>query len=169
MKYFGWRFDKTNSMTTYFYKTGEVNGSNYVKIPLRSTATLNIEVIDKYCFIWSLLAGLHPCNGNHPNRVSSYKNYFFELNFNGFYFINGFKCSDVHNFNEINNLSINIFEFNFYQDQNKWKHKIILIEVSKNDSNRVIDLAVYGNHYVLIKKLNVFSDDHNKNLYVEDV
>ena len=27
----GWRFDKTNSMTIYFYKTGELNGSNYVK------------------------------------------------------------------------------------------------------------------------------------------
>ena len=28
----GWRFDKTNSMTVYFYKTGELNGSNYVKM-----------------------------------------------------------------------------------------------------------------------------------------
>ena len=35
MKYSGWRFDKTNSMTIYFNKIGELNGSNYVKIPLR--------------------------------------------------------------------------------------------------------------------------------------
>ena len=43
MKDSGWRFDKINSMTIYFYKTGELNGSNNVKIQLRSSAILNIE------------------------------------------------------------------------------------------------------------------------------
>ena len=37
MKDSGRRFDKTNSMTISFFKTGELNGSNYVKIPLRSS------------------------------------------------------------------------------------------------------------------------------------
>ena len=158
----GWRFDKIISMTIYFYKTGELNGSNYVKIPLRINAILNIENNDKYCFIWSILASLHPCHNNHPNRVSNYKQYFNELNINGFDFKFGFKCSDVHKFKDLNNLSINIFELNFYQDQNQWKHKLIPIEVSKNDSDRVIDLAIYKNHYVLIKKLDVFLGDDNK-------
>ena len=31
MKDSGWRFDKINSMTVYFYKTTEMNGLNYVK------------------------------------------------------------------------------------------------------------------------------------------
>ena len=123
MKDCGWRFDKNNSMTVYFYKTDDLNGSNYVKLPLKSNAILNNENNDKYCFIWSTLASLHPCNNNHPNRVSNYKQYFNELNINGFDFSNGFKCSDVHKFNELNNLSINKFEINFYQDQNKWRHK----------------------------------------------
>ena len=162
MKDSGWRFDKINSMTVYFYKTNELNGSNYVKIPLRSNAILNIENDDKYCFLWSILAYLHPCKNNHPNRVSNYKQYFNELNIQGFDFSRGFKCSDVHKFNESNNLSVNIFELNFYQDQNQWKHKLILIEVSKNDSDRVIDLAIYKNHYVLIKKLDVILGDQNK-------
>ena len=47
MKDFGCRFHKINSMTIYFYKTGEMNGLRYVKIPLRSSAILNIENIDK--------------------------------------------------------------------------------------------------------------------------
>ena len=42
------------------------------------------------------------------------------------------------------------------------KHKLIPIEISKNISDRVIDLAIYKNHYVLIKKLDVFLGDHNK-------
>ena len=162
MKDSGWRFDKINSMTIYFYKTTEMNGSNYIKIPLRSNAILNVENNDKYCFLWSTLAYLHPCTNNHPNRVSNYRQYFNELNIQDFDFSNGFKCSDVHKFNELNNLSVNIFELNFYQDQNQWKHKLIPIEISKNNSDRVIDLAIYKNHYVLIKKLDVFLGDHNK-------
>ena len=164
MKDSGWRFDKVNSMTIYFYKNTEMNGSNYIKIPLRSNGILNVENNDKYCFLWSILASLYPCNNNHPNKVSNYKPYFNELNIQDFDFSRGFRCSDVHKFNEVTNLSVNIFELNFYQDQNQWKHKLIPIEISKNDSDRVIDLAIYKNHYVLIKKLDVFLGDHNKKI-----
>ena len=150
MKDSGWRLDKINSMTVYFYKTGDLNESNYYKIPLRSNAILNIENNDKFCFIWSMLASLHPCNNNHLNRVSTYKKYFNEVNINGFDFSKGFRCSDVHEFIELNNSSINIFELKFYQDQSKWRHKILPIEVSRNNSDRVIDLAIYKNHYILI-------------------
>ena len=126
--------------------------SNYVNFPLRTNAILNIEKNDKECFIWSILASLHPCNNNHHNRVSNYKQYFNELNIIGFDFRKGFKYSDVHKINELNNLSVNIFELIFYQDQIKWRHKLIPIEVSKKNSNRVNDLAIYKNHYILIKK-----------------
>ena len=162
MKNSGWRFDKINSMTKYFYKTGEMNDSNHVKIPLRSNAILNIENYDKYCFIWSKLASLHPCNNNHPNRVSNYMQNFDELNIQGSDFSKGFKCSDIHKFNELDNLSINIFDIIFYQDQNKWRHKLIPIEISKIDSDRDIDLAIYKNQHILNKKLDVFLGDHNK-------
>ena len=118
MKDSGWRFDKITSMTVYFYEYVQLNGSIFVKNPLRSNSTLNVENNDKYCFLWSVLAYLHLCNINHPNGVSNYKQYFNELNINGFVFSRGFRCSDVHKFNELNNLSGNIFELNFYQDQN---------------------------------------------------
>ena len=52
----GWIFDKINSMKISFYKTGELNVSIFVKIPLRSSAILNNQNIDKYCFLWSILA-----------------------------------------------------------------------------------------------------------------
>ena len=52
---------------------------------------------------------------------------------------------------------------NFCQDQNKQKHNLIPIEFSKNESDRVVDLLMYKNHYALIKKLNVFLGDHHKN------
>ena len=91
----GWIFDKINSMKISFYKTTELNGSSYVKIPLRSSAILNIQSNDKYCFIWSILASLHPWENSNPSRVNNYVQYFNELNFQSFDFTNGFKCSDV--------------------------------------------------------------------------
>ena len=67
----GWVFDKTNSMILGFYKTGELNGSKYVKLPSRSNAVKNIKNKDKYCFIWSKLASLHPCDNRQPNSFSN--------------------------------------------------------------------------------------------------
>ena len=162
MKDSGWRLDKINSMIVYFYKTGELNGSNSFKIPLGSNSILNNEIKDEYCFSWSILADLHPCNNNQPKRYSNYKQDFNEVNIQDLDFSNVFKCK-VHRFNESKNLSINIFELNFYQGQNKWRHKLIPIEVSKHESDRVIDLLICKNHYALIKKSNVFLGDHNKN------
>ena len=129
---------------------------------MRSSAILNILNNDKYCFIWSILASLHPCENDYPNRFSNYKQYFNELNINGFDFTNGFKCSDVHKFNELNNLSANMYEINFYEDEDKRQHSLIPIKISKNESDRVVDLLIFKNHYALNKKLHVFLRNHNK-------
>ena len=155
MKESGWRFNKINSMTIFFYKTTELSGSSYVKIPIRTTAILNIQNDDKYCFIWSILAHLHPVD-NHSTRVTNYEKYFNELKIDGFDFSNGFKSSDVHKFEKLNNLSINIFELIFYRQGNVEKHKLVPVEISKNNNDNCIDLMIYKNHYVLIKKLHVF-------------
>ena len=62
-------------MKTRVYKTGALNGSNYVYIHLRSNAILNIKKIDKYCFLWSILAELQPCEKRHPSRVKIIDNF----------------------------------------------------------------------------------------------
>ena len=93
-----------------FCKTGELNSSSYVKVPLRSNAILKIENNDSSCFLSSISTYLHPCENSHPSRVRNYKQYFIELNIDGFGVTNGFKCSDVHKSDEVNNLSVNISE-----------------------------------------------------------
>ena len=50
----GWNFEKSISMKLRFYKTGELNGSSFVKTPLRSNAlksikkTMNIFLFGQY-------------------------------------------------------------------------------------------------------------------------
>ena len=156
------RFDKINSTTVSFYKTGETKSRPFVNIPLRSSAFINFENDDKYCFLWSVLAYLHPCKNKYPIRVSKYRQFFNELSIEGFDFTIGFSCSDVHKCDKLNNLSINIFELNFYKKQCKWRHKLIPTEVSKNDSYNVIDLILYKTHYALYEELKVVIGDHHK-------
>ena len=43
-------------------------------------------------------------------------------------------------------------------------HEVMPFEISKNISDRVIDLAIYKNQYILSKKLDKFLGDHNKKL-----
>ena len=39
-----------------------------------------------------------------------------------------------------------MLQLNFYQGQNNWKLVLIPIDISKNDSDRVVDLLMYKNH-----------------------
>ena len=123
---------------------------------------MNVENDDKYFSISSILAYLPIADSKkgHATRGSTYRQKFNELNIEGFDFTNGFECSDVHKFEKIKKLSKNIFELNFQQDQNQWRHKLIPIEVSKNNSDRNVDLIIHENHYVLIEKLNIFLGNH---------
>ena len=59
-------------MTKFFYKTTEMNGSNYVKKPLTSPTKLNMENDNIHCFLWSMLTSLEPPNSSHPNRIESF-------------------------------------------------------------------------------------------------
>ena len=132
-----------------------------LKLPWDQTLSWMLKMIINVVFFLSILACLHPCDINQNNRVSNYRQYFNELNIEGYDFSNGFKCSGVHWLNDLNKLPVNVFESNFYQDQNKWRHKLISTEVSKNNSDIVIDLATSKNHYILRKKVDVFLGDHN--------
>ena len=96
-------------MTIKFYNTTELNSSNDGKIPIRSPAILNIENDDKYCFLWSILAHLHPCEKINHNRVTNYKQNFNELNNDGFDFSKKLICTDTHIIEKLSNLSENSF------------------------------------------------------------
>ena len=74
----GCKFDKINSTKISFYKTGELHGTFHVKIPLRSSAIVNVRNNDKYCFLWSVLASLHPCESTLLSKTNNYIQYFNE-------------------------------------------------------------------------------------------
>ena len=68
-------------MATYFCKTTELNGSSFVKFPLRFSAILHD---DNYCLLWPTIASVHLCESSHPKGISNYRQLFNELNIVGF-------------------------------------------------------------------------------------
>ena len=134
-----------------------MNGPSYVKIPLKTQALLNIQNKDKYYFLWSILAHLHPCSNGHPERTSKYAENFNELNFDGFDITVGFKVSNVKKIETANKLSIIIFGLKFYPvsttEGETWKYNLIPVALCSSENGD--DLLIYKNYYVLIKKLHV--------------
>ena len=61
-------------MKIRFFKTGDINGSSYVKNPLGSNAILNIGKNDNYCFLWSKSTYLHPCEGGYLSTIRNIYN-----------------------------------------------------------------------------------------------
>ena len=54
-------------------------------------------------------------------------------------------------FIEMKILSVNKIDLRFYQEENEWRHKSVPIEVSKNVSDRVFDLLITKNLFILKK------------------
>ena len=78
------------------------------KIPLRCSALLNVQNDDKDCFPWPILAHFHPIadsKNGYSTKVSTFRQCFDEVNFQGFDFSNGFRCIVVHNFAKLNKKS----------------------------------------------------------------
>ena len=150
----GWDLQGINHLKICFHKTKALNGMTYIKFPIRTNSILNIQNADTYCFLWSILANIHPVDKGHQ-RVSKYEPYRDELNITNIDFTNGMRIVDIPRFERLNpTLSINVFEYSTEEDND---YKLVALYVSKNNENRrIIDLILYKNHYILLKKLHVF-------------
>ena len=96
-------------------------------------------------FFWSIFPKLRPCENSHPTRVLNFRAHFDELNIRDFDISNRLKCSDVYRLEKLNEFSINFFELTFHQEQNRRKHKLFPVKISKNNSNRVVHLLIFKN------------------------
>src|SRR6188508_128987 len=157
-----------------------VGGSSYIPLPkflINKKALVNIQNTDECCFKWSVLASLHPSEGDnpHPNRVNQYKKYSSELNFDNIVF--PVKLCDIPKFEEQNpNLTIGVLQLDecnrivplyaskyWSRASNDKHHHINLFYLSEttNPDGSIVSLketpepnAVTRSHYVLVKSLS---------------
>lgn len=165
----GWIFDKVVNIDLHMVRYKPLYGSSFIPTPKRlenTKAVVNIKNNDHKCFLWSVLAGIHPYPLKHYHyRVSFLSKYEKLINMEGIEY--PVKITDINKF-EKSNSSISINLFGYEKDQ---KHEEIFplrITVHKNRKNHVNLLMLtneQGNtHYCLVKDLSrllSYSTKHN--------
>ena len=130
-----------------------LQGSSHVKLPKGledKKAILNVQNEDEKCFLWSVLAALHPVHWkDQPHRVQHYKGYEQELNVSGIEFPK--KVKNISKFEKQNpTISINLFGyeekelFPVYITERKKEQHVNLLLISNNDTT----------HYCLVRNLS---------------
>ena len=151
----GWVFNQTLGLYLNVHKYDPLKASSYIDLPpiiKNKQACINPKNKDQKCFMWSILAQIHPTIV-HPERISNYKNYENELNFNGIPF--PVEIKNIGKFEKQNpDISINCFVsesetslsiYPKYVTKEKGrKHHVNLLHISKDQNS----------HYVLIKDFN---------------
>ena len=148
-----WRMDEVQSLEVVTVPYTPLNGSSYLPLPSEFTgirSVVNIQNKDQKCFVWSILAALHPAK-HHAERCTHYTEYEHELNMAGIDY--PVPISKISKFEQQNSISINVFGME--------DGVIFPLYISKlNISRAEIDLLYLQNedktHYCLIKDLNKF-------------
>lgn len=149
----GWTFLSVSHLEININRYCPLRGGTYIKLPpcvANTKSCVNVKNNDEFCFLWSIIAALYPCDKN-SDRCSSYPHYSKVFNVDGMKFPPSFQ--DIKIF-EKNNLDISINVFGFDK-----KYKYITGPLYMTDNKRInhfnllfIESEEKG-HYCLIKNL----------------
>ena len=147
----GLTLEKIQYMDLWAAKTKEIKGGCFKTLPFLTKAVINVKTRDNKCFLWSLLAALHP-QTDHANEIYKYKQYEHTIKIDTF----PVAIKDVQKIEKDNNLKINVFGIKGHPD-NILKCVLEPLYLTKEyDSENVIDLLLYNEHFMYIKHLNYF-------------
>ena len=149
----GWVVDTFEAVDLYTIHYNPLRARSYMELPYwikSKKACVNIKNQDEKCFLWSILAALHPVNReNNPERVRHYRLYEHELNMDGIEY--PVSITAVTKFEKQNDIAVNILA---YQDES-----IIPVRVSEERKKMYhVNLLLLSDdtssHYVLIRNLS---------------
>ena len=146
------------------YKVNDIQASTWVELPEKyknNKSILNIKNHDQFCFLWCILTHLCPVEEN-KKRTSNYSMHMNKLNLEGFEFPK--KVKDIRKFENLNSLSVNVFELTTNVRSCAQSSALTPILINKNYLQPQIDLLLFENHYCLITKLHclINKDSHMK-------
>ena len=135
-----------------------LKAKSYIPTPAyiaNKKAVINIQNTDNKCFLWSILAAIHPVI-NNPQRVSHYRKYETELYLSDIDY--PVSLDKIHTFEKRNNISVNVIGykeftlFPLYMSQHRSERKVNLLLISSDEVN----------HYCLIKDMSRLLGDRTK-------
>ena len=106
-----WTLKKIICFEIYTAKYSPIGAGSFLELPekLRNTrSVINIKNTDEKCFLWSILAALHPVE-NNKNRVLHYERFEKTVNMDGIAY--PVPPSSVPKFEKQNQISVNVFGY----------------------------------------------------------
>ena len=142
-----------------------ISASSYVATPFyiaQKKAIVNIQNEDNFCFLWSVLATLHPVPTN-PRRPSNYESFKKELNITNVKFT--LAVFDVVKFKKLNaTIFVSVFAF---EDRSSciYPLHITSFEGRQHHANLllIVDEKTGKSHYTLIRNMSRLLDDRTIN------
>ena len=133
----GWILQGLNYLKIYSHKTNvlTLNRMIYEKFPIKINTILNIQDIETYCFLWSILASFHPVGKDpqHNSKGEPYRDGFIITNID---FTNGMNIVETPRFEKLNpTLAIIIFDYSSEEDND---YKSVPLNISKHNEKRRI-------------------------------
>lgn len=173
----GWSLKQIKHIDMNINKYNPLRGSSFIDLPRDiklKKAVINVKNNDIQCFQWAVLSALYPVDQN-AERVTKYISHKNKLNFSNISF--PVKLKDVHKFEKLNDISINVFGLEY--DSESRKNKVIgPLHFTKCRKPTHINLLYITNvnnninHYCYIKNLSRLVsnqiNDHHATIYICD-
>ncbi|KAK3104922.1 hypothetical protein FSP39_013260 [Pinctada imbricata] len=148
----GWTIDKIYKLEISTAEYVPLSGSSYIPLPpsiQKKKAVLNIQNNDQKCFLWSIIASIHPVyRTDSPYRVSNYIQYEEELKTDGLVF--PVPLSQIKHFEKKNEVSVNVFGLE--------NNEIFPLQITEERSGHHVNLLLFSKgdkrHYCLIRNLS---------------
>ncbi|KAK3101500.1 hypothetical protein FSP39_004054 [Pinctada imbricata] len=145
-----WTLDKVMNVNIHIATYIPIKASSYIPLPAKlakKKAIVNPQNNDHKCFMWSVLAAVHPVN-IHPERIINYVEHLDALNFTGIAF--PVKVADIPKFEKRNDISINVFGYE--------RGVLFPLHLTKERGVRHVNLLIINkgevSHYCWIKNFN---------------
>jgi len=111
----GWKLVKVISKKLVINKYKNNTGGSYIPLPFSSPQIINIQNDDQYCFLWSVIAHLHPAQ-YHKERISHYnkEEYLYEFDLSDGLDEFPYDYNKLTKFHKKNKdlIEVNVFELN---------------------------------------------------------
>ncbi|XP_028417042.1 uncharacterized protein LOC114541307 [Dendronephthya gigantea] len=153
----GWVLDEILHLDLSIAQYTPVKGSSYIPLPSKinaKKAVINIKNSDNKCFMWSVLAALHPVKQS-AERLHHYQQFQDELDLAGIEF--PVTVDKIGKFERQNHISVNVFGF---------EDVLFPIYITKEHFDTHVNLLLYSQgttrHYCLIKDLNKLLYSQNR-------
>ena len=123
--FLGWALEQIKFLEINVNKYSPLGGSSYMKLPKyieKKKAVVNVENQDQCCFAWAITSALYPAI-ERISDMSSYPHYSRVLNLTGMNF--PVKLKDISKFEELNNISINVYGLEKKFENNLVKYDVV--------------------------------------------